>query len=41
MFSTKLVDGARSVDRIYDSGAIVIYDTGRLLQPPVVVTDAE
>jgi hypothetical protein len=34
-------DGARSVDRIYDSGAIVIYDTGRLLRRPVVVTDAE
>ncbi len=33
-------DGARSVDRVYDSGDIVIYDTGRVLQNWGVANDA-
>ena len=34
-------DGAKRVDRIYDGGDIVIYDTGRILRRPVMVTDAQ
>jgi hypothetical protein len=33
-------DGAKSVDRVYDSGDIVIYDAGRLLQNYGVAADA-
>jgi hypothetical protein len=33
-------DGARTIDRVYDSGDIVIYDTGQLLQAYGVVGDA-